>query len=55
MTRTELCLLDLVGELTAAHEERCQAVADLDAETARLLAAWIDALLDEWNRRGRRG
>jgi len=44
---------DLLRELVAAGEERRAVVADGDAETAELLAAWIDALLDEWNRRCR--
>jgi hypothetical protein len=42
---------DLVAELTAAREERLSCLARGDGTTAALLAAWIDALLDEWNRR----
>ncbi|MFL6118055.1 hypothetical protein [Actinophytocola sp.] len=42
---------DLVAELTAAREERLSCLARGDGATAALLAAWIDALLDEWNRR----
>ncbi|MBW4720255.1 hypothetical protein [Saccharothrix obliqua] len=55
MTRQELRVLDLSGELDAACTERRSALACGDADTAGLLAAWIDALLDEWNRRARAG
>ncbi|MEU4804595.1 hypothetical protein [Actinosynnema sp. NPDC023587] len=53
MTGPELRALDLVGELTAARAEHRTAVDHGDAATAGLLAAWIDLLLDEWNRRAR--
>jgi len=43
--------VDLVAELVAARAERLTALDRGDHETARLLAAWLDALLDEWNRR----
>ncbi|CCH32478.1 hypothetical protein ABZ816_23930 [Actinosynnema sp. NPDC047251] len=55
MTGPELRALDLVGELTSAGAERRHALTCGDAATAGLLAAWIDALLDEWNRRVRAG
>ncbi|WP_158073432.1 hypothetical protein [Actinophytocola xanthii] len=42
---------DLTRELEAARVERRGCLARGDSETALLLAAWIDALLDEWNRR----
>jgi hypothetical protein len=42
---------DLLAQLAAAREERLGCLARGDGETATLLAAWIDALLDEWNRR----
>ncbi|MBB5958280.1 hypothetical protein FHS29_004888 [Saccharothrix tamanrassetensis] len=51
MSRQELRVLDLVGELATARAERCLALACGDTVTAGLLAAWIDTLLDEWNRR----
>ncbi len=53
MTRREPKELDLVGELVAAREEQRQVLAQGDTVTAGLLAAWIDVLLDEWNRRRR--
>lgn len=43
--------VDLTAELTAARAERLACLTRGDAETAVLLAAWIDVLLDEWNRR----
>ncbi|TDV54787.1 hypothetical protein [Actinophytocola oryzae] len=43
--------VDLVAELVAARDERLSCLARGDVETAALLSAWIDALLDEWNRR----
>jgi hypothetical protein len=43
--------IDLATELTAARDEQRLCRARGDDETATLLAAWIDALLDEWNRR----
>ncbi|RKT55342.1 hypothetical protein [Saccharothrix australiensis] len=53
MTPPDLCVLDLVHELTAARAERRLVARDGDVETATLLGAWIDVLLDEWNRRDR--
>jgi hypothetical protein len=44
-------LADLVSELTAARAEKRLCEASGDTETAALLTAWLDALLDEWNRR----
>lgn len=44
-------LADLAIELTAARAEQRECEAAGDVETALLLAAWLDALLDEWNRR----
>ncbi|SDD75451.1 hypothetical protein [Actinokineospora iranica] len=49
----EVAAADLVAELTAAARDLRRARGD--AETAVLLRAWIDALLDEWNRRERAG
>jgi hypothetical protein len=43
--------VDLVAELAAARAERLTALGRGDHQTATLLAAWLDALLDEWNRR----
>jgi hypothetical protein len=48
---TDLGEADLVAELTAARDERLSCLDRGDGETAMLLAAWIDVLLDEWNRR----
>lgn len=48
---TDRGLTDLVVELTAARDEWHACVNRGDSETALLLTAWIDALLDEWNRR----
>jgi hypothetical protein len=42
---------DLVTQLAAARDERLSALARDDRDTAALLAVWMDALLDEWNRR----
>lgn len=47
-------LVDLVPEITAARAEQLSCLARDDGETAALLAAWIDVLLDEWNRRKER-
>ncbi len=44
-------LADLVAELAAARAEQRACEESGDLETALLLAAWLDALLDEWNRR----
>jgi len=44
-------LVDLAPEITAARAEQLSCLAREDRETAALLAAWIDVLLDEWNRR----
>ena len=46
---------NLVAELTAARQELAHRRAQGDTETAMLLGAWIDTLLDEWNRRRREG
>jgi hypothetical protein len=43
--------VDLTAELTAARAEQLECHTRGDAETAVLLATWIDVLLDEWNRR----
>jgi hypothetical protein len=43
--------LDLAPEITAARAEQLSCLARGDRETATLLMAWIDVLLDEWNRR----
>lgn len=43
--------VDLTTELAAARAERVSCLARGDHETAVLLTAWIDVLLDEWNRR----
>ncbi|WP_306745509.1 hypothetical protein [Saccharothrix yanglingensis] len=52
MSRPEgLAASDLNAELTAARGE-LNRYRDLgDDATADLMRAWIDALLDEWNRR----
>jgi hypothetical protein len=44
-------LADLAIELAAARAEQHACEAAGDVATALLLAAWLDALLDEWNRR----
>lgn len=41
---------DLTAELSDACAERRTCMARGDTETALLLSAWMDALLDEWNR-----
>ncbi len=43
--------VDLCAELTAAGAELRHHLLRGDREVADLLGAWIDALLDEWNRR----
>jgi hypothetical protein len=43
--------IDLATELAAARAEQVSCRARGDTDTAVLLAAWIDVLLDEWNRR----
>jgi hypothetical protein len=48
---TDSACTDLVAELAAARAERRTALDHGDHETAALLAAWLDVLLDEWNRR----
>ena len=45
---------DLRFELTAAVEELRHYRERRDHVTVELMHAWIDALLDEWNRRARR-
>lgn len=48
---TDPRLADLVAQLIATRAEQRSCEEDGDGETALLLAAWLDALLDEWNRR----
>jgi hypothetical protein len=48
---TDPLLADLAEELTAARAEQRSCEECGDMATALLLAAWLDALLDEWNRR----
>jgi hypothetical protein len=50
-TKTDLGKLDLCDELAAAGTELHHHLLCGDRETADLLGAWIDTLLDEWNRR----
>ncbi|ATE54398.1 hypothetical protein [Actinosynnema pretiosum] len=46
---------DLAEELRATRVEQVEHLRRGDPETAQLMGAWINALLDEWNRRcGRR-
>jgi hypothetical protein len=47
----DLHTLDLRAELVAAGAELRHQLLCGDREVADLLGAWIDALLDEWNRR----
>ncbi|SES29682.1 hypothetical protein SAMN05216188_1313 [Lentzea xinjiangensis] len=47
----DLATLDLRVELAAAGAELHHHLLRGDREVADLLGAWIDALLDEWNRR----
>lgn len=49
--RMDLGTLDLRVELEAAGAELHHHLLRGDREVAELLGAWIDALLDEWNRR----
>ncbi|MFF5097534.1 MULTISPECIES: hypothetical protein [Actinosynnema] len=42
---------DLAEELRATRVEQVEHLRRGDPETARLMGAWINALLDEWNRR----
>lgn len=49
--RLDLTTLDLRVELAAAGAELQHHLLCGDREVADLLGAWIDALLDEWNRR----
>ncbi|GGP76437.1 hypothetical protein [Saccharothrix coeruleofusca] len=51
MKAYDLRVVDLADELNAARDEQRLHVARGDTRTAELLSAWIDALLDEWNRR----
>ena len=46
---------DLRAELIAARTEQILCRTRGDRDTAALLAAWIDVLLDEWNRRATEG
>lgn len=50
-TEPDLGELDLRVELAAAGAELHHRLLCGDREVADLLGAWIDALLDEWNRR----
>ncbi|WP_367129470.1 hypothetical protein [Saccharothrix sp. HUAS TT1] len=43
--------LDLCAELSAAGAELRHQLVRGDHDVADLLGAWIDTLLDEWNRR----
>ena len=49
--RLELGKLDLCVELAAAGAELRHHLLCGDRDVADLLGAWIDTLLDEWNRR----
>ncbi|MFC6092231.1 hypothetical protein Q5530_30370 [Saccharothrix sp. BKS2] len=49
--RVDLGRVDLGVELADARAELRDHLACGDHEMADLLGAWIDALLDEWNRR----
>lgn len=49
--RLDLGKLDLCVELAAAGVELHHQLLCGDREVADLLGAWIDTLLDEWNRR----
>lgn len=49
--RLDLGKLDLRVELAAAGAELHHHLLRGDREVADLLGAWIDTLLDEWNRR----
>ncbi|MFD7659873.1 hypothetical protein ACFV4N_38350 [Actinosynnema sp. NPDC059797] len=53
LARLDLGRVDLGVELEGACEELHDHLARGDREMAHLLGAWIDALLDEWNRRRR--
>lgn len=50
-TPGDLGRLDLCAELASARAELREYVRRGDREMADLLGAWIDTLLDEWNRR----
>jgi hypothetical protein len=52
---TDPRLADLAAQLIATRAEQRSCEACGDVETAMLLAAWLDALLDEWNRRTSKG
>ncbi|QFZ21397.1 hypothetical protein [Saccharothrix syringae] len=49
--RVDLARIDLCSELAVAGSELRDYRARGDGEMAELLGAWIDTLLDEWNRR----
>jgi hypothetical protein len=49
--RLDLWRLDLCVELAAAVAELRHHLLRGDRDVADLLGAWIDTLLDEWNRR----
>jgi hypothetical protein len=48
-----LAATDLAAELAAARTELRRYREHCDEVTADLMLAWIDALLDEWNRRAK--
>ncbi|MFJ6675096.1 hypothetical protein ACIQMJ_28670 [Actinosynnema sp. NPDC091369] len=52
-TYEDISSCDLRFELTAAGEDLRHYRARGDHATVELMLAWIDALLDEWNRRAR--
>ncbi|MFC5058263.1 hypothetical protein [Saccharothrix xinjiangensis] len=53
LARLDLGRVDLCVELEDACAELRDHLARGDREMTHLLGAWIDALLDEWNRRRR--
>jgi hypothetical protein len=50
-TQSDISSCDLRFELSAAVEDLRYYRAHDDHTTVELMLAWIDALLDEWNRR----
>lgn len=48
---TDPRLVELAAELAAARAEQRSCEERGDVETAVLLSAWQDVLLDEWSRR----
>jgi hypothetical protein len=53
-TYEDISSCDLRFELAAAGEDLRHYRARRDHATVGLMLAWIDVLLDEWNRRDRR-